>query len=183
MKNLRSTLVFSGLILSGSVIYYFYLLNVHPPGAERETLLSEIGEFFGEVALWTMGIIYARTGLKMLVGRGGPMQRLVPEFAVASTESLIRKILVWLNRTHVQVGVATIAVLFLHVAMVGLPLDILFFPGVIALLVWQTLFGFFIRIKASPRELKKFSFYVHSQLITGIAIGIFAYFGHLLVDA
>jgi hypothetical protein len=40
----------------------------------------------------------------------------------------------------------------------------------------------FLSWRYSPRDLRKLSYYVHAQLVTGIGIGLFAYFGHLLVD-
>jgi len=56
------------------------------------------------------------------------------------------------------------------------------FPAVLALVVWQGFFGMFLTWRYSPKELKKFSCLFHAQFLTGIMIGIFAYFGHLLLD-
>ena len=74
------------------------------------------------------------------------------------------------------------AIILLHLALMGVPLKIFFFPAVLALVVWQGLFGMFLTWRYSPRELKKFSHLVHAQFLTGIMIGIFAYFGHLLIN-
>ena len=72
--------------------------------------------------------------------------------------------------------------ILLHIGLMGIPMDILFFPAVLALVVWQGLFGMFLTWRYSPRELKKFAYLVHAQLFTGIMIGLFAWFGHLLID-
>ena len=93
-----------------------------------------------------------------------------------------KTLLNFLNSTHVYVGIAAIAVILLHIAMVGLHADILFFPAVLALVLWQGVFGFFLTWRFSPQELKKASYGVHAQFFTGIMIGIFSVFGHLLLD-
>jgi hypothetical protein len=59
---------------------------------------------------------------------------------------------------------------------------ILFFPALLGLVVWQGVFGMFLTLRYSPVELKKFSYLVHAQFVTGIAIGVFALFGHVLID-
>ncbi|SFN11735.1 hypothetical protein [Nitrosomonas communis] len=59
---------------------------------------------------------------------------------------------------------------------------ILFFPTLLALVIWQGIFGLFLTLHYTPTELRKFSYLVHAKFITGIAIGIFAIFGHILID-
>ena len=182
MKGLKSLIVYTLIVVAVSAAYYVYLHNVHPPTPERETLLSEIGEVFGEIALWVLGFIYFRTILKVIMGKGAIARRLLPEYSPPPAASQLNKFLAYLNRTHIYVGIAGVAVVVLHVALMGLPLDILFFPVVLALVVWQGLFGMFLSWKFTPTELKRFSYLVHAQFSTGILIGVFAYFGHLLVD-
>lgn len=182
MKDLQGTLLYTLVVLLIAVGYFVYLSNVYAPGPEQETLFSEVGEALGEVALWLMLLIYARTLLKLAVGRGPIVQRVVPEIYQSTALPLLKRLLNYFNKTHIYVGIAAIAAVLLHVALVGLPLEILFFPIVIVLVVWQGLFGFFLRWRYSPRELKKFSYLVHAQFISGIAMGIFAYFGHMLID-
>ena len=182
MKNLKFVLIYSTVVAAVSAGYFIYALNVHPPSPERETFLSEIGEGLGEIALWALVFVYARTALKLCIAKGSPAERLIPEEYLGLTQPAVKRLLRFLNRTHVYVGVATVAVILLHIALVGLPMEILFFPAVLALVVWQGLFGAFLTWRYSPRQLKKFSYLVHAQFITGIAIGIFAYFGHILVD-
>jgi hypothetical protein len=67
--------------------------------------------------------------------------------------------------------------------MMGMPMHILFFPAVLALVIWQGLFGLFLSWRYTPAQLKKFSYLVHAQFVTGIMIGIFAFFGHILVES
>ncbi len=71
---------------------------------------------------------------------------------------------------------------FLHICWFGFHFEILLFQVVMLLLVWQGLFGFFLRWKFSPRQLRQFSYLVHAQFLTGIMIGIFSYVGHQMLD-
>tara|TARA_R110001606_G_scaffold11354_6_gene49307 strand:- start:19734 stop:20285 length:552 start_codon:yes stop_codon:yes gene_type:complete len=180
-KSLRDFLIYTVLVLVVSVVYFIYAYNVYPPIPERETFLTEIGEGFGEIGLWALLFIYARTLLKLVLGKGKLANRLLPDYS-PPTLSIFQQLLSLLNRTHVYVGVATVAVIVLHIVLMGVPMDILFFPVVLALVIWQGLFGLFLTWRYTPKELKKFSYLVHAQFISGIMIGIFAYFGHLLID-
>jgi hypothetical protein len=155
---------------------------MYPPTPERETFLSEIGEGFGEVGLWALIFIYSRTILKLVIGKNSFSKRILPDDSPPADASIFQQLLGFLNRTHVYVGIATVAIILLHIALVGMSMKILFFPAVLALVVWQGLFGMFLTWRYSPKELKKFSYLVHAQFLTGIMIGIFAYFGHLLID-
>lgn len=65
----------------------------------------------------------------------------------------------------------------------GLHAEIWFFPAVLVLVLWQMSFGLILSWRGTPQDLKRWSYMVHAQLITGVAIGVFAFFGHLLVDA
>ncbi|MGB5606291.1 MAG: hypothetical protein WBN51_07195, partial [Gammaproteobacteria bacterium] len=104
------------------------------------------------------------------------------DYSPPATAPVFRQLLGFLDRTHVYVGIATVAVILLHIALMGMPMEILFFPAVLALVIWQGLFGLFLTWRYSPIELKKFSYLVHAQFLTGIMIGMFAFFGHLLID-
>jgi hypothetical protein len=182
ITSIRGILIYTAIVLLAAIAYFVYATTAYPPIAERETFLSEIGEGFGEVGLWALLFIYARTLLKLLLGRGALARRLLPDYAPPAAASPLRQLLVFLDRTHVYVGIATVAVILLHIGLVGLPMQILFFPLVLALVVWQGLFGLFLTWRYSPKELKKFAYLVHAQFLTGIMIGIFAWFGHLLID-
>jgi hypothetical protein len=182
IKSIRGILIYTAIILIASIVYFVYAYTVYPPIPERETFLSEVGEGFGEVGLWALLFIYARTLLKLLMGKGALVKRILPDYSPPATASIFQQLLGLLDRTHIYVGIATVAIILLHIALMGLPMKILFFPVVLALVVWQGLFGMFLTWRYSPKELKRFSYLVHAQFLTGIMIGIFAYFGHLLID-
>ena len=109
---------------------------------------------------------------------------LVIEKVPPVNSSVLNRLLVWMNRTHVYFGIAAVAVILLHISLMGFSRysHILFFPALLTLVIWQGLFGLFLTWRYSPAELKKFSHVVHAQFVTGIAIGVFAFFGHILID-
>lgn len=164
------------------MVYFTYAYTMYSPIPEREAFLSEAGEGFGEVGLWALLFIYARTLLKLALGKGALSKRILPDYSPPVTASILQQLLGLLDRTHVYVGIATAVIILLHIALMGLPVEIWFFPAVLALVVWQGLFGMFLTWRYSPKELKKFSYLVHAQFLTGIMIGLFSYFGHLLID-
>lgn len=182
MKNFKSILIFTASVFLISLVYFLAIYPNRPEDSEHETFLREIGEGFGTVGLWALVIIYGRTLVKLAFGQGGFLQRLVPDEYDVSTLPPFKALLNVLNRTHVFVGIAAIAVILLHIAMLGLHAEILFFPAVLALVLWQGVFGFFLTWRFSPQDLKKASYFVHAQFVTGIMIGIFSVFGHLLLD-
>ena len=182
MKKLKNILLFTGAVFLISLGYFLSIYPNRPEDPEHETFLAEIGEVFGTLGIWALVIIYGRTLVKLVFGQGGLAQRLVPDEYDVSALPPFKGLLNVLNSTHVYVGIAAIAVILLHIAMVGLHADILFFPAVLALVLWQGMFGFFLTWRFSAQDLKKASYVVHAQFLTGIMIGIFSVFGHLLVD-
>ena len=184
IKNIRNILIYTAIVAVISLIYFIYAYAVHSIPEERETALTEVGEFFGKVGLGLLSFIYFRTFLKLALGQGKLAQRLLPDYVSPVSSSALNNLLAWLNRTHIYFGIAAVAVILLHIAMMGFSRysHILFFPILLGLVIWQGLFGLFLTWRYSPAELKKLSHGVHAQFITGIAIGIFAFFGHLLID-
>jgi len=182
MKKLKNLLLFTASVFLLSLGYFLAIYPNRPEDPEHETFLRDLGEVFGTFGIWALAIIYGRTLLKLAFGQGGFVQRLVQDEYAVSTIPPFKTLLKFLNRTHVYVGIAAIAVILLHIAMVGLHADILFFPAVLALVLWQGVFGFFLTWRFSPQDLKKASYGVHAQFLTGIMIGIFSAFGHLLLD-
>lgn len=183
IKGIKGIFIYAAIVLAVSIAYFVYAYTVYPPTPERETFLSEVGEGFGEAGLWALSFIYARTLLKLVLGKGALARRILPDYSPPAAASVLHHLVGLLDRTHVYVGVATVAIILLHIALMGMPMQILFFPAVLALVVWQGLFGLFLVWRYSPKELKKFSYLVHAQFLTGIMIGIFALFGHLLIDS
>ena len=183
IKSIKGIFIYTAIVLIISMVYFVYAYTAYPPTPERETFLSEIGEGFGEVGLWALLFIYARTLLKLALGKGAFAKRILPDYSPPAAASVFSHLLGFLDRTHVYVGIATVAVILLHIALMGIPMQILFFPAVLALVVWQGVFGLFLTWRYSPKELKKLSYLVHAQFLSGIMIGVFALFGHLLIDS
>ncbi len=181
-KGLKKVLLFTAVVSLISIGYYLYALFVYAPVEESETFLSEVGETFGEIGLWLLLFIYARTLIKLLLGEGPIAKRMLPEYSPPVDPKLFNKVIHLLDRTHIYFGVSAVAIILLHIALMGIPMQILFFPAVLILVIWQGVFGMFISLRYTPKELKKFSYLVHAQLFTGIMIGIFAFLGHLLID-
>lgn len=181
-KDLKKILWFTfiTLILSGG--YYLYAATQYPPTPENETFLSEVGEALGEIGLWLLVFIYARTVLKLLLARGPLSKRLIPDYSTPVNPKPFQPLLRWLDSTHIYFGIIAVAFILLHIGLMGVPMHILFFPAVIALVIWQTVFGLFISWRYTPKEIKKLSYLVHAQLFTGIMMGIFSYLGHVLID-
>ncbi|MEK7792644.1 MAG: hypothetical protein AAB306_05800 [Pseudomonadota bacterium] len=184
LKAIRGILIYAFVIALLSLAYFIYAYSVYPAVEERETFLTEIGEGFGKIGLAALSFIYFRTILKLVLGHGKIAQRLLPDYAPPISSSSLNRLLGLMNRTHVYVGIATIAILLLHISMMGFSryMHILFFPALLALIIWQGLFGLFLTWRYTPDEMKRFSYLVHAQFVTGIAIGVFAFFGHLLID-
>ncbi|PJA80100.1 MAG: hypothetical protein CO149_01320 [Nitrospirae bacterium CG_4_9_14_3_um_filter_51_5] len=181
-KNIQGILIYTAIVLVASILYFVYAYTMYPQPPERETFLSEIGESFGVVGLWALLFIYARTLLKLVMGKGAMAKRILPDYSPPASASIFQNLLSFLDRTHVYIGITTVAIILLHIALSGMPMNILFFPAVLGLVIWQGVFGLFLTWRYSPKELKKLSYLVHAQLITGISIGIFSFFGHLLID-
>ena len=184
LKNITSILRYTIIISLISLIYFIYAYSAHSIPEERETFLTEMGESFGNIGLGLLVLIYFRTALKLALGQGKLAQRLLPDYTSPIDSSHLNRLLTWMNRTHIYVGIIAVAIILLHISMMGFSRynHILFFPALLVLVVWQGLFGLFLTWRYSPNELKKFSHVVHAQFVTGIAIGVFAFFGHLLID-
>ena len=180
--GLKKIIIFTATVSVISIGYYIYALFLYPPVEENETFLSEIGEGFGEIGLWLLLFIYARTLIKLMLGKGAISKRILPEYSAPIDPGKFNKLIHYLDRTHIYFGIFAIAIILLHITLMGIPMNILFFPAVLFLVIWQGLFGIFISWRYSPKELKKLSYLVHAQLFTGIMIGVFSYFGHLLID-
>jgi len=184
IKNIRNILIYALVISLVSLAYFIYAYSVHPIPEERETFLTEIGEGFGKAGLALLAFIYFRTLLKLLLGQGKLAQRLLPDYTSPIDSSQLNRLLTWMNRSHIYFGIAAIAVILLHISLMGFSRysHILFFPALLVLIIWQGLFGLFLTWRYTPGEMKKFSHLVHAQFVTGIAIGVFAIFGHILID-
>lgn len=184
LKNILNILIYTLVISLVSVVYFIYAYSVYPVPEERETFLVKIGEVFGMIGLTVLSFIYFRTFLKLMLGQGKLAQRLLPDYTSPINSSTLNRLMTWMNRTHIYFGIAAVAIILLHISMMGFSRynHILFFPALLALVIWQGIFGLFLTLRYTPAELKKFSLLVHAQFVTGIAIGVFAFFGHMLID-
>ncbi len=184
LKNIRNILIYTCVIALVSLVYFIYAYSVHPIPEERETFLTEMGEGFGKIGLAMLVFIYFRTLLKLFLGQGKLAQRLLPDYTSPIDSSQLNRLLTWMNRSHIYFGIAAIAVILLHISLMGFSRysHIFFFPALLALVVWQGFFGLFLTCRYTPDEMKRFSHLVHAQFVTGIAIGVFAIFGHILID-
>lgn len=180
MKKLRNVLGFSATVFIFSLIYFVYASLVSSEKSSEETFLTEIGEIFGGLGLVALVAIYGRTALKLSLGKGGLVQRIIPLEYTDLSLPFLKKLLRFLNQTHVYVGILAVASIGLHVSFMGLLDQNLLLLLVFVLVIWQALFGFFLFWRYSPKELRKVSYLVHAQFLSGIMIGIFAFFGHLL---
>jgi len=181
-SGLKKVVIFTAVTSAISLAYYVYARSLYPPTPEHETFLSEVGEGMGEIGLWAFFFIYARTAIKLLLGKGALSKRILPEFSPSIDAKPFQSLIQFLDKTHIYVGIATVAISLLHIALMGIPMHILFFPAVLALVIWQGVFGLFISWRYTPKQLKKLSYLVHAQLFTGIMMGIFAYLGHVFID-
>jgi hypothetical protein len=181
-RELKKIIAFTLITTLISIAYYLYIATFYPPIPEHETFLTELGEGIGEIALWILLFIYARTVIKLALGKGALSRRILPQYSSPINPSLFQNLIRFLDRTHIYFGIAAVAIIMLHIVLMGIPMQILFFPAVLILVIWQGLFGMFISWRYTPKELKKLSYLVHAQLFTGITMGIFAFLGHIFID-
>jgi hypothetical protein len=182
-NELMKILIFTAATVVLSMVYYIYISFHYPPIPEHETFLSELGEGIGEIGLWLLIFIYSRTVLKLLLGKGAISKRILPEYTSPIDANLFQKLIRFLDRTHIYFGIGAVAIILLHIVLMGIPMHILFFPAVLILVVWQGAFGLFISWKYTSKEMKKLSYLIHAQLFTGIMMGVFAYLGHVYIDS
>lgn len=118
--NLKTVLVFSAAVFIFSLVYFVYASFMGGAKPHEETFLDEIGEVFGGLGLVALAAIYGRTVLKLSLGKGSLMQRILPVEYTEISLSFLKKLLQFLNKTHLYVGVVAVAAICLHVAFMGL---------------------------------------------------------------
>lgn len=164
-----------------SFLLFIYLYPGREPIAETHSFRSELGEGFGTIGLYALAIIYGRSLLKIALNEGALLQRFIPEYFHGLSVSTSRKALNILNRTHKYVGATGLALLSGHAILMETARWNFFLEMVLFLLLWQGTFGLFLVARFPPASLKHYGYLVHAQLFSGVMIGIFAAFGHLLV--
>ena len=141
-NELRKTLIFTTTTDStiGWIVYLYKLsLSAHPWA--RNTL-SELGEGIGEIGLWLILFIYARTGLKLVLGKGALLKRILPEHSFPIDANLFQKLIYCLDHTRIYFGIGAVLIILLHIALMRIPMHILFFPEALLLVVWQGVFAY-----------------------------------------
>ncbi len=181
MKRGRNRLIFLGGVLLLSWVYFVYAWLVLPPTREAHGALSDLGEGMGSFAVWGLVLLYCRGMFKLVINDGPLLKRFLPAEIADTTQNMGQKILRVLNRTHPALGVVTIVLIAGHAGLSSTGRLNLFLILTMAVMFWQGGFGLFLKSKWTPLALRKHSFGVHAQLVTGILILIFAGFGHLLV--
>lgn len=70
LKPIKGILIYTFVLFILSLIYFIYAFSVYPSREEQETYLHEIGEVLGKTGLALLGLVYFRTFLKLLLGKG-----------------------------------------------------------------------------------------------------------------
>ena len=177
----RKTILFLALTLLLSGLYFVYAYFTLPPTPEAHGMLAQLGEGMGTAAGWGLGLLYCRGPLKLLLKDGPLWQRLVPSEVGTPAWGLGEVLLRLLNRTHGWLGILTVVLIAGHAAFSGRERINPFLLLTLGVVFWQGGFGLFLRSPILPRKLRRPTYGVHAQLVTGILILIFAGFGHLLV--
>ncbi len=183
MPNIKPLLLFT---LAMALFCGGYVL-VAPMGnpLPHDSWRHEIGEAVGSLVLWLFAIIYGRTLLKLLLRQGPLLERLLPLPMGKQAVEQGKWLLPWLNKSHPYVGAATVLLIAGHALLEGLNQANLLMELILILITWQFACGLFVISHYQAifiKQLKRYSYLAHSQLYTGVAIGLCALFGHLLVQ-
>ena len=177
----KGLIPFTVVVIGLSSLLFFYLYLGKEPTPEVHGFRKEIAEGLGTVGLCALAIIYGRSMLKLILNEGTLLQRFIPDDHYELSMSASRKLLAFLNRTHKYVGATTIVLMPGHALLMGTARWNPFLVSVLCLLAWQGVFGLFLVVRFPSSTLKQYGHLAHAQLFTGVMIGVFAAFGHLLV--
>jgi hypothetical protein len=184
MHKIYKILIFSAILTVFCTVYI--VIAPHQTQLSHSSWRNGIGEAVGSGVLWLFAIIYGRTLLKISLRQGPLLERLLPEgiwnsYAVPWARKLLRL----LNQSHPYIGAAVVIMVLGHAWLEGFSQANFHMRTVVALILWQFSFGLFLLNRYQIvfiKKMKKYGYLAHSQLYTGIAIGIGAIFGHLLVS-
>jgi len=167
------------LLFSGG--YFLYAYFNFPPTREAKGILAEVGEGMGTIAGWGMVLLFCRGPLKLLLNEGPFGRRFFPTGAANHVQGVGHTVLLWLNRTHPPLGVITALLIAGHAAFSSRGNINLFLLLTLVVVFWQACFGLFLKSRMPFQTLRRYSYGVHAQLLTGCLILIFTGLGHLLV--
>lgn len=178
--ELKKLIRVGGALVLVAAGYYAYMVLLgpgvanHPPGHTP----AEIGEVFGLLNLLLFASLYGRAGVRLWLKNTGTQP--IPGFAGLDLRLLLERLRAVLERYHAVAGLLVMASILVHAwLMTGYQTNLLLY-AVLALAAWQGGSGPFLRLRHTPATLKRQLYLVHAQLYSGLAILIFAFFGHLL---
>jgi hypothetical protein len=181
-KRILTITIFSAVVFGLSLAYTIYISS---KGGYQEVEgkwdLFGLGDGLGLISVILMLFIYFRSVFKIIVNTGGIWSRLGPVISEETTRPIMKKILGILNRVHPYAGVLAIVVVYLHCAFISDFMKNILLWALLALLLWQGVFGFFLTFKYTPMSLKKKSFLLHAQIVSGFLILILAGLGHFIL--
>lgn len=183
MPNSKRLLLFT--LLVALFCGGYVLVAPSQPPLPHTSWRHELGEAVGSVVLWLFAVIYGRTLLKIGLRQGPLLERLLPLPMGPQAVEKGKWLLPWLNKTHPYVGAATVLLIASHALLEGLNQANLLLQVILFLAAWQFAFGLFVISHYQAffiTKIKRYSYLAHSQLYTGVAIGLCALFGHLLVQ-
>ncbi len=149
----------------------------------NSTPLGMLGRNLGFLGFLTIGLVYGRSVLKLIVRQDSFWKSLEP---LGLDETLDLKkfstnLLILLNKTHAYLGVLSVVLISLHCYLTGSYLNNLLLQVVLILMGVEMSSGLFLKLRYSPAELKQKSYLIHRQFILGAILIIFTLFGHLIL--
>ncbi len=187
MEIIKKNLTLIAFTIISLVFAIWYVQYVTAAGGflyvRDRTPLGRLGRGLGFLGFLTMGLVYGRSVLKILLREDAFWERLKPLGLneVFDVKKFSGWLLILLNKTHAYLGVLSVILIFVHCWLTGSYLNNLLLQVVLVLMTVEMLSGFFLKFRYSPTELKQKSYLVHRQFILGAIIIIFTLFGHLLL--
>lgn len=184
IKKQAPMIIVTFIILLASGIYTIYLMmKGGQTYVENETALGEAGAALGPVIIAIMVFIYLRSVLKLIVMEGAIWERLSPVYQdISEMRTVLKKLLFYLNKAHPVAGALAIAAVFFHCYFTSNFMKNLLLWALLGLMVWQGVFGMFLSLKFTPLALKKKSYLVHAQVLTGLIIIVLTGLGHIFLE-
>ncbi len=173
--------------ISALVFAIWYVSYVTSAGwflyVRDRTPLGRLGRGLGFFGFLIMGLVYARSVLKIIVRKETFWKSLQPLGLNENFDlkKISTKLLILLNKTHAYLGVLSVILIFLHCYLTGSYLNNLLLQIVLILMALEMFSGLFLKLRYSPAELKQKSYLIHRQFIIGAVLIIFTLFGHLIL--
>ncbi len=182
-KNL-ALIIFTIIALVFAIWYVQYITAAGGFLYVRDrTPLGRVGRGLGFFGFLTMGLVYSRSVLKIMVRQDAFWKSLQPLGLNENFDlkKISTKLLILLNKTHAYLGVLSVILIFLHCYLTGSYLNNLLLQVVLILMAVEMFSGFFLKLRYSPAELKQKSYLIHRQFVLGAILIVFTLFGHLIL--